>query len=128
MDLSPYGIRVNISDTKSIQAIQLSDIDPAELDSGVLYFQNNTYRLKNYLGHGSFGATYLALDDTNQEVAIKIMQTYNAFFLPECIIHIILANESADQENGPFVPKFYSVGYNSSLDQVYIVTEKLEGT
>jgi serine/threonine protein kinase len=49
-------------------------------------------------------------------------------FLKECIIQILLAEESRHEPNGPFVPELYELGYDSVKERAFLRSELMDGT
>ena len=128
MDLSKYGIHLELNASTNLDAIDYSYIEPAKRFENSILVGNTNYTLLKILGKGSYGVTYLAKDHKNSTYALKIVQAKNASAIQECIVHILLFEESAELSNGPFVPAFYGIGYNVENQETYIVSEKLDGT
>jgi serine/threonine protein kinase len=129
MDLRPYGINIFLTPNTRLDGIRDRDIQQGTRSGSVVKFQNTYYKLIQELGSGSYGTTYRALGEDRKMYALKVQQTPNiTLLIKECIIHILLAKTSKDQENGPLVPIFYKVAYNEDKDEAYIVSERMEGT
>ena len=134
MDLHPFGIQLTLTSETKFENLQ-SKIQFATHTSkkGLvesIQFPSGIYAKQALLGAGSYGATYNCVGPDSKQYAIKLVQLTNeADFtnaLKECIIQILLAEESKHEPDGPFVPILYEIGYNHKF--VYIRSELMDGT
>jgi serine/threonine protein kinase len=129
MDLRPYGINIFLTPNAQLKGIQDRDIQEGTRSGTIVQLGTSRFKLIQELGRGTYGTTYRALGEDKKMYALKVQRTpHIPSFAKECIIHILLAKTSKDQENGPLVPVFYKVAYNEDKDEAYIVTERMEGT
>ena len=134
MDLHPFGIQLTLTPETKFENLQ-SKIQFATHTSkkGIvesIQFPSGIYAKQTLLGVGSYGATYNCVGPDSKQYAIKLVQLINeADFtnaLKECIIQILLSEESKHEPDGPFVPILYEMGYNHKF--VYIRSELMDGT
>lgn len=134
MDLKPFGIQLTLTPETKLENLQ-SKIQFATHTSkkGIvesIQFPSGIYTKQALLGVGSYGATYSCVGPDSKQCAIKLVQLTNeADFtnaLKECIIQILLSEESKHEPDGPFVPILYELGYNHKF--VYIRSELMDGT
>lgn len=131
MDLNPYGILGKLDD--SYRFLGSLDVRSAFRLFGVVYFNDDSYRLLNVLGTGSYGKTYRAISvKTNKLCAIKVQSYANEHqvnnVITESIMNIALMDLSKKESNGPFVQSFYELGINVFLRELYMRVELLDGT
>jgi len=88
------------------------------------------YKVIDLMGSGSYGTTFKVERGSDKALfAIKYIHrapaSKQAFLqiIKECIIQILLANESKTQPDGPFVPALYEIGYDSRKSEVFIRSE-----
>ena len=129
MDLRPYGLNFVLTPGFPFENLEGMDIQAGNRSATTIQFRNSRYRIVKELGRGTYGTTYRAVDEDKRVYALKVQREPDIpSLIKECIIHILLASTSKDQENGPFVPIFYEVAYNQYKDEAYIVTERMSGT
>jgi len=137
MDFRPFGIDLVLKPSTKLRSINASLIQTgfikATLRMEVLEFSfpSGDYRVQQVLGKGTYGITYAVKGTDNATYAVKLIQlekdTARAF-LKECMIHILLMQESIQEKNGPYVPIFYEVGYDEYRNTAFIRTEMLDGS
>ena len=134
MDLHPFGIQMTLTSETKFENLQ-SKIQFATHTSkkGIvesIQFPSGIYAKQILLGVGSYGSTYNCVGPDSKQYAIKLVHLINeADFtnaLKECIIQILLSEESKHEPDGPFVPILYEMGYNHKF--VYIRSELMDGT
>jgi serine/threonine protein kinase len=139
VDLRPYGLNLTLKPTTDIFTLGLNVLSSAHrykpkgsnayrgfVVGGVPYIAR-----KKLMG-GEYGDIY-KVEHNGKPYACKInksMKTPNdvrAFFA-EVLIHILLLQSSVGEENGPYVPYLYKVGYDKSTQKTYLITEWLTHT
>jgi len=139
VDLRPYGLNLTLRPTTDIFTLGLNVLSSAHrykpkgsdayrgfVVGGVPYIAR-----KKLMG-GEYGDIY-KVEHNGKPYACKInksMKTANdvrAFFA-EVLIHILLLQSSVGEENGPYVPYLYKVGYDKSTQKTYLITEWLTHT
>lgn len=137
MDFRPYGIDLVLKPSTKLQSINASLIQTgfikATLRLEVLEFSfpSGDYKVQRILGEGTYGITYSVQGPDNKPYAVKLIQFEKdsaRAFLKECMIHILLMQESKNEKNGPYVPIFYEVGYDEYRKTAFIRTEMLDGS
>jgi serine/threonine protein kinase len=138
IDLSPYGIQMVLRKGINID-LALANVAVNEgsfsRSQGKLTFPSGEYSVGSYMGEGTYAQTYQAVDGrTNTAYVVKVvkprtdMRSNILNTLKECIIHILLERESRTQPEGPHVPKFYEVAYDTERRFLLIRMERLYGT
>jgi serine/threonine protein kinase len=97
---------------------------------GILVLPSGRYSVGAFLGSGSYSTIYSATHETeNTSYSIKVIPIKNNTFasvIREAIIHILLEKESANEPNGPYVPRFYEIAYDSYNDCMILRTETIQ--
>ena len=134
LDLRPYHIDLVL--TKDSMA--LHHVNPSLFERGQLYIRHITlgrkeYEIEKELGRGTFGVTYLVRSAEGDVYACKVMKNVTSnsqrvAFFKECLINIILAEESKGEENGPYVPRIYRIAYDEIRHQAFILSEVMHNT
>ncbi len=137
MDLTPFGIRLVLRRGMSMEYETLGASRLAQgsfsRSQGRFDLPSGTYSLGPFLGKGVYGESYQAINSvTNQVFAIKVItvksQSTVSNTIKECIINILLEQESASEIDGPYVPRFYEIAYDPHRDYIIVRTERLMGT
>lgn len=131
LDLKPYGINFVLRPGIN----NISDIRLTHLAEGISSSHEATINGIRYtdfirLGAGTYGTTYRGIGPDDKYYAIKIIKdVFEAEHLvKECIQQIIIFKETKDLTNGPFAPALYSIGYDKSHKNAFIVSELMENT
>ena len=133
MDLRPYGIDCVFTPesklpTKHMLANAYIHKNPYGDLLGI-QFRSGKYTIVKILGSGTYGDTYLALDSDGRQFAVKFQtvtpKTIRAT-IKECLMNILLAEESKDEVHGPYVPIFYEIGYDARYSKILMRTQLLE--
>lgn len=137
MDLHPYGILGILQPDTNLQAIGLRAISPGKIgknyfgDMTSITFPSGDYTVVKKLGQGTYGSAYAAIGPDSEECAIKLITLPSpriTGIVKEAIMQILLAEESKDQPNGPYVPMFYELAYSRKDKTMLLRSELLDGT
>jgi len=133
LDLRPFGIAHKLKPDTGISAIFATDIQSVFASSKIFRIGTVSYEIIKELGRGTNGITYQCRAPSGIFVAVKKILNVNTYlmtrnFITEAIMQLIIQLESADQPNGPFVPKMYSIGYDAVRKEGYIVSELMRNT
>ena len=90
------------------------------------------YIARKKLMGGEYGDVY-KVEHNGKPYACKINKSMKTpddvrAFFAEVLIHILLLQSSVGEENGPYVPYLYKVGYDKSTQKTYLITEWLTHT
>ena len=103
--------------------------DPEKRTHSFLFEDGTMYRVHKHLGSGTFGRTYDVVGPDSVHYALKRIQGDDIYeILKECVIHIVLAETSKHEPNGPYVPQFFRFACDFPRGEAYIVTERMEHT
>lgn len=135
-DLRPFGLNLTLNPSTKFTGLTLNLLT-RKADMKKTLFGSPTaivlggvsYKVVSVAGAGSYGTVYKVKDSKGHTYAIK--QLTDALhesrdvqvFLKECIIQILLAEESKDQPNGPFVPTLHELAYDEESHHAYIRSE-----
>ena len=138
MDLRPYGIEYTLTPQTKLPFLQYENIRYANLERNgkkgrirACVFASGRYVVNAIMGQGTYGTTYRTRDKNNVMYAVKVIvvKPKNLLeFLKECLIQIILAEESKHTTNGPYVPILYEIGYDPERSLAFIRSELMEDT
>ena len=149
LNLAPYGLNWSI-DTKNSNAVIIPDDYKSRLCKTTVKSSNYTvkrsdgsihvYKKGAHLGSGTFGNVYECTMAGSSEYVVKEMKyedegDFKATLL-ETIIQIIVVKETEGSEHtewnpslkGPFAPRVYDFGYDSSTGKAFIFAEKMRKT
>ena len=136
MDLSPYGIYHVLTPKSDLSSIQINNLnkgvvskDPNGVIDGFSFLSGSYTKIK-LLGEGTYGKTYSVLSNDKKIYAVKLLKLPNKVittFIQECIIQILLFEESKKEPDGPYVPPLYEVGYDTHSNLAFLRTEILDG-
>ncbi len=133
MQLQPYGLQITLK--KGLQLdplLQQKNIQVGYFSKhrGLFVLPSGRYSLGAFLGSGSYATIYTGIHEiTNTAYSMKLINMKNVSFasvIRECIVHILLDVESSTQPDGPYVPRFYEVAYDSYNDVMILRTETIQ--
>ena len=137
MDLVPYGIHVVLEPTTNIRAILHKAIAKSTITKNAfgdyleMQFPSGKYTIMKQLGQGSYGKTFLVLSEENESFVVKCIDMehlHRSAVLKECIIQILLYEESKERPSGPFVPRFYELAYCAKEKSMMLRSEPMDDT
>lgn len=120
-------------DSRELHFIDLSLFEHGQLYVGHIALGRKEYEIQKEIGRGTFGVTYLVRSAEGNLYACKVIKNVSSnsqrvAFFKECLINIILTEESKDEEHGPYVPRINRVAYNVILHQAFILSEIMHNT
>ena len=135
-DLRPFGLNLTLKPTTKFSGLTLNVLSrKAEMKKTLfgspyaIVLQGIPYKVIKIAGAGSYGTVYQVADSKGHIYAVKQItdKLYESrdvqVFLKECVIQILLAEESKDQPNGPFVPTLHELAYDEDSHHAYIRSE-----
>lgn len=138
IDLEPYGMRLVLRPGISMEYEHLTAAKLRQgsfsQSQGRVDLESGTYSIGSLLGEGTYGKTYQIVHTVDNRVyVLKVMQLRSSVdmvnaSIKEAIIHILLERESADQPDGPYVPRFYEIAFDVQRSLVLIRMERIHGS
>ena len=140
MDLRPYGIDHILTKKTDFHKFNSTILAPAKITDSApfgkaIQFLSGQYGIIQKLGKGGYASTYETIGPDFKIYAVKILIFNSREFkknvincIKECIINIILMEKSKNEPNGPYVPAFYEIGFDTRLNCAFIRTERMINT
>ena len=135
-DLRPFGLNLTLTPRTNFADLTLSLLlRSAEMkntllgDPSSITLQGVVYKIDKIAGEGSYGRVFRVTDPKGQKYAIKEItdKLYDSrdvqVFMKECVIQILLAEESKAQPDGPYVCSLYELAYDKETHHAYIRSE-----
>jgi hypothetical protein len=140
LSLKKFGININLTPAYDWKMFKSSDIALGTVTRDGSAISRFTLRGVHYtvvdtLGSGAYGTTYkVHCGVDGRDYAIKYIlkglttQKDLQIFLKECVIQILLAEESKGEAGGPFVPTLYEIGFNPFTFEGFIRSELMHNS
>jgi serine/threonine protein kinase len=138
MDLRPYGIEYELTDeTDPERDLHVGLLQQGSFSKTQARFDmpSGTYSMGPMLGKGTYAESFQVTNLLENTVSvIKVLQVPRRQFhntvqniVKECLINILLERESADQPEGPYVPRFHEICFDPERSLVLLRLERLHG-
>jgi serine/threonine protein kinase len=131
MDLRPYGINYTLG--KELPLFNPDHIAPITFKREQFHFPSDSYKVRRTLGQGTYGTT-LEVESVRSgaRYALKL-QRYDDVgvidnIVRESIMNILMEKESATEQHGPYVSRFYEIGHIVDSKAVVMRIQLLDGT
>lgn len=137
IDLRPFGIDHILTPQTKLSKLNVQMIEHTATVSNLIgepkefNMKSGSYKIVELLGSGTYGTTYKVEGPDGKQYAIKTTRVNRSDilnFIKECLIQIILAEESKTLRYGPYVPTVYEMGYNSIREKAFLRTELMTNT
>ena len=140
-NLRPFGIALTLTPKTKFADLTLTLLSK-KAEHKKSFFGGSTsivldgvpYKVIKVAGEGSYGKVFRVEDAKGRTYAIKQItdKLYNGrdvqVFLKECIIQILMAEESKKQPGGPYVPTLFELAYDTDSHHAYIRSEWLRNS
>ncbi len=131
MDLRPYGIKYTLG--KELPIFGPDHITAIVFKNEQFHFPLDSYKVRRTLGQGTYGTT-LEVESVRSgaRYALKL-QRYDDIkaidnVVRESIMNILMEKESATEEHGPYVNRFYEIGHIVGSKAIVMRIQLLDGT
>jgi serine/threonine protein kinase len=131
MDLRPYGIKYTLS--QEFPLFGPDHIAPITFKNEQFHFPSDSYKIRRTLGKGTYGTT-LEVESVRSgaRYALKLQRYDDEKVIDnivrESIMNMLMEKESATEEHGPYVSRFYELGHISGSKAIVMRIQLLDGT